>query len=128
MKRVRIEAHDAVEHSTPKQLLQEILAAHRWGQIAAAKHLYASVLNLDPTNPAGIANLAIIAAQEGDLAGAEGLFRQEITLRPNDPVASTISDLFCSSSPGGLMRSLHTAAPSSSGRIIPRPISRLAMR
>jgi len=85
MKRVRIETHDAVEHSTPKQLLQEALAAHRRGQIADAKRLYASLLSLDPANPAAIGNLAIIAAQEGDLAGAERLFRQEITLRPNDP-------------------------------------------
>jgi protein O-GlcNAc transferase len=85
MKRVRIETHNAVEHSTPKQLLQEALAAHRRGQIADAKRLYASLLSLDPANPAAIGNLAIIAAQEGDLAGAERLFRQEITLRPNDP-------------------------------------------
>jgi protein O-GlcNAc transferase len=47
--------------------------------------LYASVLNIDPTNAAAYGNLAIIAAQQGDLASAERLMRQEIRLRPNTP-------------------------------------------
>jgi len=33
---------------------------------------------LDPANAAAYGNLAIIAAQQGDLAGAERLFRQQI--------------------------------------------------
>ena len=77
--------NDAVGHSTPEQLLEEALAAHRRGSIGDAKRLYASVLSMDPTNAAAYGNLAIIAAQQGDLAGAERLFRQEIRLRPDDP-------------------------------------------
>ena len=77
--------NDAVGHSTPEQLLEEALAAHRRGSIGDAKRLYASVLSIDPANAAAYGNLAIIAAQQGDLAGAERLFRQEIKLRPDDP-------------------------------------------
>ncbi len=77
--------NDAVGHSTPEQLLEEALAAHRGGSIGDAKRLYASVLSMDPTNAAAYGNLAIIAAQQGDLAGAERLFRQQIKLRPDDP-------------------------------------------
>ena len=72
-------------HSTPEQLLEDALAAHRRGSIADAKRIYASVLSIDPTNAAARGNLAIIAAQQGDLAAAERLFRQGIKLRPNDP-------------------------------------------
>jgi predicted O-linked N-acetylglucosamine transferase (SPINDLY family) len=43
------------------------------------------VLSIDRTNAAARGNLAIIAAQQGDLAGAERLFRQTIKLSPNDP-------------------------------------------
>jgi len=74
-----------VGHSTPEQLLEDALAAHRRGSIADAKRIYASVLSIDPTNAAAHGNLAIIAAQQGDLAAAERLFRQGIKLRPNDP-------------------------------------------
>ena len=81
----RLRTNDAVGHSTPQQLLEDALAAHRRGRIADAKRLYASVLRIDPTNAAAYGNLAIIAAQQGDLAGAERLFRQEIKLRPDDP-------------------------------------------
>ncbi len=77
--------NDAVGHSTPQQLLEDALAAHRRGSIGDAKRLYASVLRIDPTNAAAYGNLAIIAVQQGDLAGAERLFRQEIKLRPDDP-------------------------------------------
>src|SRR4030088_1969601 len=77
--------NDAVGHSTPEQLLEEALAAHRRGSIGDAKRLYASVLSVDPTNADAHGNLAIIAAQQGDLAAAERLFRQEIKLRPNYP-------------------------------------------
>jgi len=83
----RLRARDAVGHSTPKQLLEDALAAHRKGSIGDAKRLYASVLSIDPTNAAAYGNLAIIAAQQGDLAGAERLFRQEIKLRPNYPAS-----------------------------------------
>ena len=50
-----------------------------------AKRLYASVLNIDPANAVAYGNLAIIAAQQGDLPGAERLFRKDIALRPNYP-------------------------------------------
>ena len=83
----RLRARDAVGHSTPKQLLEDALAAHRKGSIGDAKRLYASVLSIDPTNAAAYGNLAIIAAQQGDLAAAERLFRQEIKLRPNYPAS-----------------------------------------
>jgi protein O-GlcNAc transferase len=76
---------NAVGHSTPEQLLQDALAAHRSGSIADAKRLYASILRVDPTNAAAFGNLGIIAAQQGDLAAAERLFRQQIKLRPDDP-------------------------------------------
>ncbi len=81
----RLRTNEAVGHSTPEQLLEDALAAHRRGSIADAKRIYASVLSIDPTNAAAHGNLAIIAAQQGDLAAAERLFRQGIKLRPNDP-------------------------------------------
>jgi protein O-GlcNAc transferase len=81
----RLRTNDAVGHSTPEQLLQDALAAHRRGRIGDAKRLYASVLRIDPTNAAAFGNLGIIAAQEGDLVSAERLFRQEIKVRPDDP-------------------------------------------
>jgi protein O-GlcNAc transferase len=81
----RLRTNDAVGHSTPEQLLEDALAAHRRGSIGDAKRLYASVLSVDPTNADAHGNLAIIAAQQGDLAAAERLFRQEIKLRPNYP-------------------------------------------
>ena len=74
-----------MRHSTPQQLLNDALAAHRRGSIGDAKRLYASVLRIDPTNVAAFGNLAIIAAQQGDFAAAERLFRQEIKLRPDLP-------------------------------------------
>src|ERR1700730_17533588 len=75
---------DAVRHPTPQQLLEIALAAHRGGRIEEAKRLYASLLSVDPANAAAHGNLAIIAAQQGDLAGAERLIRREIELRPDD--------------------------------------------
>jgi predicted O-linked N-acetylglucosamine transferase (SPINDLY family) len=72
-----------VGRSPSEQLLDSALAAHRRGNIADAKRLYVSLLNIDPANAAACGNLAIIAAQEGDLAGAERLFRREIALKPN---------------------------------------------
>jgi protein O-GlcNAc transferase len=74
-----------VERSTSEQLLDNALAAQRSGNIADAKRLYASLLNIDPANAAACGNLAIIAAQEGDLATAERLFREGIGLKPNHP-------------------------------------------
>jgi protein O-GlcNAc transferase len=82
-----VRTNDAVGHSTPQQLLQDALAAHRRGSIADAKRLYASVLKIDPTNAAAHGNLAIIAAQQGDLTGAERLIRREIELRPDYPAS-----------------------------------------
>jgi predicted O-linked N-acetylglucosamine transferase (SPINDLY family) len=76
-----------VGHSTPKQLLEDALAAQRRGSLGDARRLYASVLKIDPTNAAAHGNLAIIAAQQGDLAGAERLMRREIELRPNYPAS-----------------------------------------
>src|ERR1700686_5781331 len=75
----------AVGHSTPEQLLHDALAALRRCSIGDAKRLYASVLRIDPTNAAAYGNLAIIAAQQGDLEAAERLFRQQIKLRPDYP-------------------------------------------
>jgi protein O-GlcNAc transferase len=82
-----LRTNDAVGYSTPKQLLEDALAAQRRGSIGDAKRLYAAVLSIDPTNAAALGNLAIIAAQQGDLAGAERLMRQEIRLRPNHPAS-----------------------------------------
>jgi protein O-GlcNAc transferase len=79
----RLRTNDAVAHSTPEQLLQDALAAQRRGSLPDAKRLYASVLGIDPANAAAYGNLAIIAAQQGDLATAERLIRKEIELRPN---------------------------------------------
>lgn len=59
------------------------MAAQRRGSLTEAKRLYASVLDVDPTNAAAYGNLAIIAAQEGDLLTAERLMRREIELRPD---------------------------------------------
>jgi predicted O-linked N-acetylglucosamine transferase (SPINDLY family) len=76
-----------VAHSTPEQLMQQALSAHRRGAIAEAKHLYDRLLSIDPSNAAACGNLAIIAAQQGDLATAERLMRQDIRLRPNYSVS-----------------------------------------
>ena len=78
-------ANDAGGRSTSEQLLENALAAQRRGNLADAKRLYASLLNIDPANAAAYGNLAIIAAQQGDLAAAERLFREGIRLRPTDP-------------------------------------------
>jgi protein O-GlcNAc transferase len=82
-----LRTNDAVGHSTPQQLLEDALAAHRKGRIGDAKRLYASVLKIDPTNAAAHGNLAIIAAQQGDLTSAERLIRREIELRPDYPAS-----------------------------------------
>ena len=82
-----LRTNDAVGHSTPRQLLEDALAAHRKGRIGDAKRLYASVLKIDPTNAAAHGNLAIIAAQQGDLTSAERLIRREIELRPDYPAS-----------------------------------------
>jgi len=78
-----VRANDAVGRSTSEQLLESALAAQRRGNIADAKRLYASLLDIDPANAAAYGNLAIIAALEGDLATAERLFREGIRLNPN---------------------------------------------
>src|SRR4030081_1466728 len=83
--RLRLRTNEAVGQSTPQQLLEDALAAQRGGRIGDAKRLYASLLSIDPTNAAAFGNLGIIAAQQGDLEGAERLFRQEIKVRPDDP-------------------------------------------
>src|SRR4030088_506019 len=82
-----LRTNGAVGHSTPEQLLESALAAHRRGRIEDAKRFYAAVLNIDPANAAAYGNLAIIAAQQGDLLGAERLIRREIELRPNYPAS-----------------------------------------
>ncbi|WJR80801.1 tetratricopeptide repeat protein [Bradyrhizobium sp. NP1] len=64
--------------STAETLLENALAAHRQGAIEEAKALYREVLRVDPHNAAANGNLAIIAARQGDLAGAESLLRSEI--------------------------------------------------
>ena len=84
---IHLRAKDAVRHATPEQLLKDALAAQRSGRLADAKRLYASLLNIDPTNAAAHGNLAIIAAQQGDLAGAERLILREIELRPDYPLS-----------------------------------------
>ena len=63
--------------------MKNAVAAQRRGSLTEAKRLYASVLDVDPTNAAAYGNLAIIAAQEGDLLTAERLMRREIELRPD---------------------------------------------
>jgi predicted O-linked N-acetylglucosamine transferase (SPINDLY family) len=68
-------------------LLEDALTAHRMGRTGDARRLYASVLRVDPTNAAAHGNLAIIAAQQGDLVGAERLIRREIELRPDHPAS-----------------------------------------
>ena len=59
--------------------------AHRRGAIEEARLLYREVLRLDPRNAAACGNLAIIAAQHGDLVVAEDMFRRGIELRPDYP-------------------------------------------
>jgi predicted O-linked N-acetylglucosamine transferase (SPINDLY family) len=65
--------------------LEKALAAQRRGSLEDAKKLYAAVLRIHPANAVACGNLAIIAAQQGDPAGAERWFRQGIALRSNDP-------------------------------------------
>ena len=71
---------DPVRQSTAEQLLRDAVAAQRRGSSEDAKRLYASVLRIDPANAAAYGNLAIIAAQQGDFAGAERLIRREVEL------------------------------------------------
>ncbi len=52
--------------------MQQALSAHRRGAIADAKRLYDRLLSIDPCNAAACGNLAIIAAQQGDLAAPNG--------------------------------------------------------
>jgi protein O-GlcNAc transferase len=68
-----------------EHLFKKAIEAHRGGAVEHAKLLYREVLTADPKNAAAYGNLAIIAAQQGDLVGAERLMRQEIGLRPNTP-------------------------------------------
>src|SRR6185437_1240485 len=79
------EANSTVAHPTPEQLMQQALSAQRKGAIAEARRLYELLLRVDPRNAAACGNLAIIAAQHGDLAGAERLFSEGIRLRPDYP-------------------------------------------
>src|SRR5262249_62400774 len=67
------------------QILQQAVAAHRKGATEDAERLYRQVLSLDPRSEAACGNLAIIAAQQGDLAAAEGLFRRAPPPRPAHP-------------------------------------------
>jgi protein O-GlcNAc transferase len=68
-----------------EQILREAEGAHRRGALGDAKRLYRQVLEVDARNVAACGNLAIIAAQEGDLAQAESLFRRVVAARPNYP-------------------------------------------
>jgi protein O-GlcNAc transferase len=70
-----------------EQILKKAIEAHRSGSVEHAKFLYQEVLRVDPNSAAAYGNLAIIAAQQDDLAGAERLIRQEIKLRPNYPAS-----------------------------------------
>jgi predicted O-linked N-acetylglucosamine transferase (SPINDLY family) len=66
-------------------ILRQAADAHGRGAIDAAKQLYRRALELDQRCLTACANLAIIAAQEGDLAQAETLFRRVIAVKPNYP-------------------------------------------
>jgi predicted O-linked N-acetylglucosamine transferase (SPINDLY family) len=70
-------------------IFRQAIAAHQRGAIDEAKRLYAEVLRRDPRSEAARGNLAIIAAGQGDLAGAEALLRAALDLRPDDPVGWT---------------------------------------
>jgi predicted O-linked N-acetylglucosamine transferase (SPINDLY family) len=69
-----------------RRLFEQAIEAHRRGAIEDAKSLYDQALRADPANVAACANLAIIAAQEGDFVRAEALFRENIRLQPNGAV------------------------------------------
>jgi protein O-GlcNAc transferase len=66
-------------------ILRQAAAAHGRGAIEDAKQLYRQALELDRRSVMACSNLAIIAAQEGDLAQAETLFRRAVEQRPNYP-------------------------------------------
>jgi protein O-GlcNAc transferase len=68
-----------------EEILQQAERAHRRGAIDEAKRLYRQALDRDDRNVAACGNLAIIAAQGGDLAQAEALFRRVTAARPNYP-------------------------------------------
>jgi predicted O-linked N-acetylglucosamine transferase (SPINDLY family) len=67
------------------EILRQAEDAHRRGARGEAKRLYREALDRDGGNVAACGNLAIIAAQEGDLAQAESLFRRVVAARPNYP-------------------------------------------
>jgi predicted O-linked N-acetylglucosamine transferase (SPINDLY family) len=71
--------------TTPEQILQQAVAAHRNGALDEAKSLYERVLSVAPNSEAACGNLAVLTAQRGDLAGAERLFRRALALRPDNP-------------------------------------------
>jgi len=71
--------------TTLDEILQQAEQSHRRGALGEAKRLYARALDLDGASIAACGNLAIIAAQEGDLAQAEALFRKVVAARPRYP-------------------------------------------
>ncbi|MBV8839117.1 MAG: tetratricopeptide repeat protein, partial [Alphaproteobacteria bacterium] len=64
------------------EILQQAERAYRRGALVEAKRLYREILSRDARNVAACGKLAIIAAQEGDLAQAESLFRRVVAARP----------------------------------------------
>src|SRR5262249_37830066 len=65
------------------QILRQALDAHRRGALDQAKLLYQRLLELQPASEVACTNLAIISAQQGDVAQADRLFRR--ALRANHP-------------------------------------------
>jgi protein O-GlcNAc transferase len=66
-------------------ILRQAADAHGRGAIDEAKQLYRRALQLDGRSLMACGNLAIIAAQEGDLVQAETLFRRVVAAGPNYP-------------------------------------------
>jgi protein O-GlcNAc transferase len=73
------------ERALVYEILRQAEAAYRRGALDDAKRLYREALGRGGGSVAACGNLAIIAAQEGDLALAESLFRRVVALQPNHP-------------------------------------------
>jgi Flp pilus assembly protein TadD len=60
------------------QIFQEAVTAHNSGDLEVAKHLYSSILKVEPTHPRVIHNLGLIDLSTGKVESALQLFKEAI--------------------------------------------------
>jgi len=69
------------------QQLQQAIALHRTGQLAAARMLYEAILRHEPGHFDALHLLGVIAAQTGDTERAARLIGQALAVDPNNAAA-----------------------------------------